>query len=162
MVAGVGFEPTFSVIFIFSLSLIFAFLDTYLHAKIQAFPSYCKHYFASLCNNRKKNMCHGVSPVLPVSPVCCNQSCPVSVSDCVAGRGVESSLSAGSRKPRLGPNACESGALWQLVAIGAQRHSGAGGAAKPTKSISPPARLVGGGEARLARWPTRTGNVCRS
>jgi hypothetical protein len=41
----------------FSLLLIFAFLCANLPAKIQAFPSYSKHYFASLGNNRQKNLC---------------------------------------------------------------------------------------------------------
>jgi hypothetical protein len=36
---GVGFEPTFSVFFMFSLLLIIAFLCANLPAKIQAFPS---------------------------------------------------------------------------------------------------------------------------
>ena len=83
MVGAVGFEPTFSGISKFSLLLIFAFLCANLPAKIQAFTSYFKHYFASLGNNVKKNACRGVSPILSVSNVCRYQSWPVSVSDCV-------------------------------------------------------------------------------
>jgi hypothetical protein len=87
MVGAVGFEPTFWVISKFSLLLIFAFLCAYLHAKIQAFHSYGKHFLASLGNNVKKNACRSVSPVCFVSAVCRAQRWPVSVSDCVARRG---------------------------------------------------------------------------
>ena len=41
----------------FSLLLIIAFLCANLPAKIQAFPSYCKHCFATSGNNRQKNLC---------------------------------------------------------------------------------------------------------
>jgi hypothetical protein len=86
MVVAVGFEPTFLPFSMFSLSLIFAFLYSNLYALIQAVPSYCKHFLASLCNNGKKKACRRVSPVWLVSAVCRAQSWPVSVSDCV-GRG---------------------------------------------------------------------------
>ena len=92
MAEGVGFEPTFWVISKFSLLLIFAFLFAYLHAKIQAFPSYYKDFLASLGNNGKKKACRGVSPDWHVSDVCHVRRWAVSVSDCVAGCGVELSL----------------------------------------------------------------------
>jgi hypothetical protein len=57
MVVAVGFEPTFRV---FSSLLIVAFLCANLPPKLQAFPSYSKHYFASLSNYRQKNLCGNV------------------------------------------------------------------------------------------------------
>jgi hypothetical protein len=41
-----------------------AHLRAYLLTTIQAFPSYGKHYFASIGNNRQKNVCRRVSPGL--------------------------------------------------------------------------------------------------
>jgi hypothetical protein len=89
MVVAVGFEPTVCAVSKFSLLLIFAFLFAYLHAKIQAFPSYDKDFLASSGNNGKKKTCRGVSPDWHVSAVCRVQRWLVSVSDCVAGCGVE-------------------------------------------------------------------------
>jgi hypothetical protein len=57
MAPKVGLEPIEASFFMFSLLLIIAFLCANLYANIQAFPSYGKHYFASLCNNRQKNLC---------------------------------------------------------------------------------------------------------
>jgi hypothetical protein len=57
MVLAVGFEPTFRV---FSLLLIVAFLCAGLYALIQVFPSYSKHYFASIGNFGQENLCGNV------------------------------------------------------------------------------------------------------
>ena len=53
----VGLEPIVASFLMYSLLLIIAFLCANLPAKIRAFPSCCKLYFASLCNNRQKNLC---------------------------------------------------------------------------------------------------------
>ncbi len=57
MAPKVGLEPIVASFLMYSLLLIIAFLCANLPAKIRAFPSCCKLYFASLCNNRQKNLC---------------------------------------------------------------------------------------------------------
>ena len=57
MVPATGLEPIERPFSMFSLLLIFAFLCANLYVLIQDFPSYCKHYFASLGNNRQENLC---------------------------------------------------------------------------------------------------------
>jgi len=53
----VGRDPIETVFSMLSLLLIVAFLCANLPVKIQAFPSYCKYYFASSGNNRQENLC---------------------------------------------------------------------------------------------------------
>ena len=57
MAPKVGLEPIGRPFSAVSLLLIIAFLCANLPANIQAFPSYSKHYFASLCNCGQKKLC---------------------------------------------------------------------------------------------------------
>jgi hypothetical protein len=52
-----GLEPIEALFFMFSSLIIFAFLCANLYSVIQAFPLHSKHFLASLCNYRQKNLC---------------------------------------------------------------------------------------------------------
>ena len=60
----------------------FAYLCADLYVKIQAFTSYCKHYFAFIGNNRQENLC---GLVRAVRKLCADYCRPESVRDCAGG-----------------------------------------------------------------------------
>jgi hypothetical protein len=95
MVPATGLEPIEASFLVFSLLLIFAFLCANLHALIQAFPSYCKQFVASLGKFEQKKLC-GIVRL-------CGNCAEANLVRNLCGPHLPF---AGRSKPLLGPIAC--------------------------------------------------------